>query len=158
MLFSFFLAPLEPQIPAVLEKEILSILGDVPTSPTLFSNPIQPNIAERWSHVLASGLDEEACKQLGNKYPTPENCRLIKPPSINQEVRMALSESVLRRDARLASLQQQVAASLSAIGLALTHMLKESGGGATRPTLSYSVMRGVYWPMYIIPSLSLDGS
>lgn len=79
--------------------------------------------------MLASGLDEEACKQLGNKYPTPENCKLIKPPSINQEVRMALSESVLRRDARLASLQQQVAASLSAIGLALTHMLKETGGG-----------------------------
>ena len=40
---------------------------------------------------------------------------------------MAIAESVSRRDARLSQLQQQLGASLSAIGVALTDMLKEEG-------------------------------
>lgn len=48
---------------------------------------------------------------------------MIKPPLINPEVKIAISESIIRRDERLSQVQHQIAAGLSAIGLALTRML-----------------------------------
>lgn len=72
---------------------------------------------------MTCGLDEETKKGLIEKYLSPENCPLIKPPLINPEVKIAISESIIRRDERLSQVQHQIAAGLSAIGLALTRML-----------------------------------
>lgn len=109
-----------------LQDEILSILGDDNPKDKPFSDPLQGDVASRWTHILATGLDEETRNKIINKYVTPENCPLMNPPNVNPEVKVAVPESVLKRDARLAQLQQQVGASLSAVGLALTNMLKEN--------------------------------
>lgn len=111
----------------VLQKEILSILGDDNTVRKLVGDPIHPTVASHWAKILTSGLDQDSRDELTTKYLTPENCTYLNPPSVNPEVKVAISESVSRRDARLSQLQQQLGASLSAIGVALTDMLKEEG-------------------------------
>lgn len=72
---------------------------------------------------MTGGLDEETKKGLIEKYLPPENCPLIKPPIINPEVKIAISESIIRRYERLSQVQHQIAAGLSAIDLSLTRML-----------------------------------
>nr|CAI5850807.1 unnamed protein product [Callosobruchus analis] len=67
-------------------------------------------------------------KALIDKYPPPDNAPLLGPPQLNRVVNQAISESVNRRDERLASLQRQLGASLSAIGLVVSDMLKEGEG------------------------------
>lgn len=111
----------------MLQNEILSILGDDNTPTKLVGDPIHATLACRWTNILTSGLDGNTRDALSNKYLPPENCKHLTPPKLNPEVKVAISDSVSRRDARLSGLQQQLGASLSAIGVALTDMLKEEG-------------------------------
>lgn len=76
----------------VLEKEILSILGDDKTVKESVGNPIHPNVIFRWTNILTSGLDQESREELTAKYLTPENCLYLNPPSINPGVKVAISE------------------------------------------------------------------
>lgn len=121
-----------PENPTSLGKDILSILGEEGTTKSTFAKPIQADVASRWDSILTRGLDEETKDVLINKYLPPENCQGINPPIINPEVKIAISESVIRRYTRLMQTQQQIASSLSAIGLALTTMLDKEEGEKNR--------------------------
>ncbi|CAH1980939.1 unnamed protein product [Acanthoscelides obtectus] len=74
-------------------------------------------------------LEEEEKNRLLEKYLPPENCTQVKAPTLNLEVKAAISSSVQKRDERLSALRRQIGASLSCIGSALTLILKEEGGG-----------------------------
>nr|CAH7766093.1 unnamed protein product [Callosobruchus chinensis] len=67
-------------------------------------------------------------KALLAKYPPPDNAPLLSPPQLNNVVNQAISEPVTRRDERLASLQRQLGASLSAIGSLISDMLNVGEG------------------------------
>ncbi|KAJ8913473.1 hypothetical protein NQ315_013853 [Exocentrus adspersus] len=111
-----------------LGDDILSLLGEDKTIEKSFAAPLHPDVASRWTYILSSGLEEQSRDNLMEKYLSPENCPLLNAPTVNPEVKAAVQEAILRRDARLAHLQQQIGASLSAIGLALTSMLKNKDG------------------------------
>lgn len=66
-------------------------------------------------------------KALIDKYPAPENLAILSPPFLNPEVKNAINNPVLKRDERLALLQKQIDAALTAIGLAVTSLLQEEG-------------------------------
>nr|CAI5858397.1 unnamed protein product [Callosobruchus analis] len=53
------------------------------------------------------------------------NCKLVAAPLLNEEVKVTVSESVLKRDERLATVQSQVGACLSALGKALNLLLQD---------------------------------
>ncbi|KAJ8977521.1 hypothetical protein NQ317_003028 [Molorchus minor] len=96
-----------------LQEDILTILGSDQESKKSFSDPIQIDVARRWSHILTSGLDDTVQKALLEKY-LPQ-----------RTVKIAVADSVIRRDTRLVALQQQVAASMSALGMVVTTLLSD---------------------------------
>ncbi|VEN49584.1 unnamed protein product [Callosobruchus maculatus] len=108
-----------------LDKDILSILGEEGLTKDLSADPIHADIASRWENILIGGLEEDTKKVLVDRYLPPSNCMAVTPPIMNPEVKIACSESVMRRDERISQVQHQIAAGLSAIGLALTRMLNK---------------------------------
>lgn len=86
-------------------------------------------MAQTWSSVVENGISSEERSQLVSKYPPPENAALLRVPVLNDTIKKATNESVVQRDARLAGLQEQISASISGIGLVISLMLGEEGGG-----------------------------
>ncbi|CAH1963654.1 unnamed protein product [Acanthoscelides obtectus] len=112
-----------------LEEDILNILGKNTIKQPDVGPAIHNDLAVRWAHNIQMGLEEEEKNRLLEKYLPPENCTQVKAPTLNLEVKAAISSSVQKRDERLSALQRQIGASLSCIGSALTLILKEEGGG-----------------------------
>lgn len=115
--------PQENEIP--LDEDILLFLGEVPTKDKKFGAKIQNDIASRWEHVATTGVSKEAGKDILQKYLTPENCSLIDPPTLNLEVKAALSEPLQKKDTAIHNKQKQIAAAVSCIGQALTRTLSQ---------------------------------
>ncbi|KAL4704780.1 hypothetical protein ACJJTC_015027 [Scirpophaga incertulas] len=81
-----------------LDSDVLDILGEDPTAPKVVSKEILPALAVRLEHIATSGLASELRKELQSKYVVPSNCPLIGAPSLNPEVKAAITDSVLKRD------------------------------------------------------------
>lgn len=92
-------------------------------------------MAKTWSGIIDNGIDQDERKNLISKYPIPTNVRRLKAPLLNEIIMKATSESVVKRDARLADLQNQLAAGISAIGGVIDSMLYEERGGGNRAHL-----------------------
>lgn len=112
-----------------LSQELLDLLGQEGCAPSVGGPAIQKDLAVRWNNILAKGLSKEVRDNIMGLYPPPENCTLLSSPNLNPVVAAAISESVKKRDARLALIQRQVGASLAAIGRVLTPLLSAEGGG-----------------------------
>ncbi|CAH2012914.1 unnamed protein product [Acanthoscelides obtectus] len=106
----------------------MSIFTAEGDSEKIFSAAIQPELAACWSKILTTGLSAETKETLIKKYLPPENCQELQPPLINPEVKRASPVNAVRRDERIARLQQQVRAATSAISLLIAEMLKKEGG------------------------------
>lgn len=111
-----------------IEPEILSILGEADDPKADGSEPVLPEIVSRWVKCLQQGLNEETKQGLLKKYLPPENFQQIQPPKINPEVRVAVAENTVRRDARLAAQQKQIGTAISIIASVMTKMIQ---GGVT---------------------------
>lgn len=111
-----------------LDEEVLSLFGKSVIQASDLSPPIQKDLSEIWAGILNTGLGDEERQELLRKFPHPENCRSLAPPKLNPLVISASSESVVRRDKRLCDMQAQISAAISAIGLAVTTLLKRGGG------------------------------
>lgn len=83
---------------------------------------IQTEIAIRWEQVVISGVNKDWRKEFYDKYLTPENCTLVDPPALNLEIKAAISESLLKKDA-IQSKQKEISAAVSCIGLAIQRAL-----------------------------------
>nr|CAI5825306.1 unnamed protein product [Callosobruchus analis] len=81
-----------------------------------------------WTRILSPGLAVETKENIIKKYLPPENCQELSPPLINPEAKKASPENFVRRDARIAQLQQQIGAATTAISILITDMLKKEGG------------------------------
>ncbi|VEN34578.1 unnamed protein product [Callosobruchus maculatus] len=108
--------------------EIISLFTAEGDTKQMFSPSIQPELAACWTKILISGLATETKENLIKKYLPPENCQELSAPLINPEVKRASPENSVRRDARIAQIQQQVGAATSAVSLLITEMLKKEGG------------------------------
>ncbi|KAF2899419.1 hypothetical protein ILUMI_06755 [Ignelater luminosus] len=74
------------------------------------------------------GLSLEDHAKLIAKHLPPENCLLLGVPKLDLEMVTAVSEPIAKRDDRLNQLQKLVGAILTAIGNAISLMLKKEGG------------------------------
>lgn len=60
-----------------------------------------------------------------NDYPIPKNCQALYPPKLNQIVGAAITDSSTRRDIKLSLNQTQIGAAVSAVGMAISSLLKD---------------------------------
>lgn len=111
-----------------LNENILKLLGNEGSATEKIAPSIHHDLAVRWELILKNGLDEGLRSDLINKYPPVKNCWLMAAPKLNLEVKAAISEMSYRRDERLAKVQAQVGASLSAIGRALSRLVEKKEG------------------------------
>lgn len=117
---------LEDATPPELDAEILQILGEDPTKPSVFGKQIQNDVAVRFEHIATTGLTKEDRKNLTDKYLVPENCKLVGAPALNPEIKAALSEMVVKRDKVIETKQSIMAAAISSLGQAITVLLSSN--------------------------------
>lgn len=105
-----------------LDQEILNLLGDTPSKEKKYGSHIKNEIAIRWNHILTTGLTKEDRKGLLDKYFIPENCKNIDAPILNPETKAALSEVLIKKDKAIETKQKRIAAAISSLGEAITHL------------------------------------
>lgn len=114
-----------------LDPSILSILGDEPVKEDRFSAAIHRDIANRWSDILVSGLKDDIRKDLLKNCDVPENLKLALPPLLNPEIKAAVNENVVRRDAILQEKQKHLACAITCISELMTSALSSAENIAT---------------------------
>lgn len=117
----------EEQLPTELAEATLGLLGDDPSRYDQRGPDIHVAVAERWSKILQDGLPKDQKRDLQGKYPTIGNCPLTKAPKINPEIKSALSQLAIKKDAFQYAAQNQLGAGINAIGAALTEILIAEG-------------------------------
>ena len=103
---------------------MLEVMGKRLDPERSLASAIHNDLVVRWSEIIKKGLPDEERTSLYKKYPVPENCMDIEPPKLNPEVKASLSESVVTRDSRLVMNQIKTRTCLSALGSALSMLLK----------------------------------
>ncbi|CAG9137648.1 unnamed protein product [Plutella xylostella] len=108
-----------------LDPEVLDLLGSDPTQIKEFGDDLHKEVANRWKHILLNGLTKEEKSELSKHYLPAENCAFIRPPKLNPEVKSALHDLNIKKDAYSEKKQDVMASCLSAIGKALNMTLTE---------------------------------
>lgn len=106
-----------------LDADLLEILGEDPTSTKEYGPDIQKDLAIRLSHITTSGLSKEIRKELKEKYLVPTNCKAIKAPVLNPEIRAALIDTQAKRDKGIENKQVLTSCALSSLSAAITLLL-----------------------------------
>lgn len=106
----------------ILDDDILLLLGDAPKTETTLGPSIHKDVARRWQDILAKGLSKEVKENILKEYLIPSNCDLLLSPALNPEVKAALHDSLVKRDASLLYRQNQLGIALSALA-AVTEMV-----------------------------------
>lgn len=88
------------------------------------SEPIQPELAARWTKLITEGLDKEARNNLIDKYPLPPNFQNALAPEMNPEILAILSDVSVKRDKRIIYRQNLIGKLMTSLGRALTCILK----------------------------------
>ncbi|XP_049886560.1 uncharacterized protein LOC126381061 [Pectinophora gossypiella] len=108
------------------DPDLLRELGDLDTDPTEFGENLQSDVAARFQKILQEGMKKDIKEELLKKYLFPKNVTLAKSPTLNPEIGAILPETCKQRDKRLAAKQDQLGKALSALGIALTSLLKKN--------------------------------
>ncbi|XP_060807715.1 uncharacterized protein LOC132903429 [Amyelois transitella] len=101
-----------------LDEDILGIFGEAPKEEVALGKPIHRDIASRWNDILAKGLTKEIKNNLIQGHLTPSNCELLIAPALNQEVKAALPEGLVKRDMAILQRQKDVGVAISALATA----------------------------------------
>jgi len=112
----------EKSAPPDLDDEVLCLLGEsrkeiVPEGP-----PLHEELARRWNSIASNGLSAEEMTKLRAKYPPPSNCTALFGPSLNPEVKAALSTFTLQRDNEIQLFQAQLGIGVTALATSLSTM------------------------------------
>ncbi|KAI8434109.1 hypothetical protein MSG28_012249 [Choristoneura fumiferana] len=102
-----------------LDTEILALLGDAPKSDIQFGKPTHKDLASRWQDILEKGLLKDVKEKILDSYLIPENCSLLVAPTLNPEVKVALAENMVKRDASLQAKQKQESIAIAALNQAI---------------------------------------
>lgn len=106
-----------------LDPDLLNILGEDPTASKEYGKEVQKDLAVRLNHIATSGLPKETRKELKEKYLIPANCKFIKAPTLNPEIRASLQESQAKRDKGIEYKQMLTSCALSSLAEAITLLL-----------------------------------
>ncbi|XP_053617933.1 uncharacterized protein LOC128679599 [Plodia interpunctella] len=135
-------APATPQaIPAgsqdlesELDSEVLALLGDAPKLDIKFGKPTHRDLASRWQEILSKGLQKPVKDKLMDEYLIPANCDMLVAQTLNPEVKVALADNMVRRDASLLAKQKQLSVAIAAINQAIELTIaKESHSKILKP-------------------------
>lgn len=107
-----------------LEDEILKILGEDPEQSDSTKSELHIAITSRWAKILTTGILEEERLKLKDKYPIPENLKLLNPPEVNPELLGTLQAHHKKRDSCYVDFQDQLAKGIAALGEALNLLLE----------------------------------
>ncbi|XP_063628984.1 uncharacterized protein LOC134800450 [Cydia splendana] len=106
-----------------LDDDVLQILGDDPSSATIYGKEVRAEIATRFTHVAIEGITKEIRKDLLSKYLIPANCVKIGAPKLNPEIKAAISENFAKRDKGIESKQKEMACAISCLSEIITSQL-----------------------------------
>lgn len=113
--------PVEDTTPAPeIDSEFLTALGDPADEKPIYGEKIHQNLADRWLPILRRGLSTENKDALMKELTIPENCKLLRAPTLNPEISAAITESARARDKKFEKAQQQLGLGISGINRALT--------------------------------------
>ncbi|KAI5634814.1 hypothetical protein NE865_12456 [Phthorimaea operculella] len=114
-------SPAKDTTPAVpIDTEFLTALGDQADEKPTYGENIHQNLADRWLPILRRGLSTENRDSLLKELTIPENCKLLRAPTLNPEISAAISESARTRDKKFEKAQQQLGLGISTLNRALT--------------------------------------
>lgn len=102
---------------------MLSALGDSIEEKPVYGENIHQSLAQRWSPILKKGLPKDTKEKLLKEYNIPENCKLLKAPTLNPEIKAAVSEIISNRDKIIQTKQDQLGVGLTALNKAITLLL-----------------------------------
>uniref|UniRef100_A0A2A4J384 Uncharacterized protein n=1 Tax=Heliothis virescens TaxID=7102 RepID=A0A2A4J384_HELVI len=71
------------EVPTELDPEIRLALGDPIEDNPKYGANILNDLAQRWLPILKKGLTKEVKENLLKEHHIPDNCRLLKSPSLN---------------------------------------------------------------------------
>lgn len=92
---------------------------------------LDSKLASRWSSYLTVGLDKDMKAGVFEKWAIPDNLKSLKPPRINDEIKLLASTDDLKKDSYLEHIQLCVGKGLSAFGAAFTILLQNPSQGET---------------------------
>jgi hypothetical protein len=107
----------------VIDAELLTALGDATDDVPKYGEKIHPDLAQRWLPLLRKGIEKESKDKLLKEYTIPENCKLLRAPSLNAEISAAVTDIARGRDKKIESSQQQLGIGISALNRAMTLLL-----------------------------------
>lgn len=84
-----------------LNAELLSALGDAPPETPTYGQKIHPDLAQRWLPILRKDLEKEVKENQVKEFTIPDNCKLLRAPSLNPEVSAPITETARQRDKKL---------------------------------------------------------
>ncbi|XP_049871769.1 uncharacterized protein LOC126370787 [Pectinophora gossypiella] len=105
----------EPSQSIVLDDDVLEILGEDPTATLKYGPDIRTELASRFQHIATEGLPREDRKKLIEKYPLPANCLHVGAPTINPEIKAALTDNIIKRDKGIESKQKEMASAITCL-------------------------------------------
>lgn len=114
--------PHEEGIPE-LDADILEILGNDPTHTNNFGNDIQKDLAVRLEHSTTDGLSKDTRKELMDLYVIPNNCELLCASILNPELKVTLTEQVIKGDRTFETKQKVTSAAMLSLGQTITDVL-----------------------------------
>ncbi|XP_039764335.1 uncharacterized protein LOC120636839 [Pararge aegeria] len=106
-----------------LEPELLHALGDAVDDIPIYGPDIHGKLAQRWLPILKKGLQAEIKEKLLKEYVAPDNCKLLKAPTLNPKISAAVADIVRARDRKLQTRQDQLGLGITAINKAMTLLL-----------------------------------
>lgn len=123
-----------------LDAEALEILGIDPTTTTQYGKEIHNELATRLQHIATTGLTKELRKELTDRYLIPANCIKIGAPSMNPEIKAAVTEVIMKRDKGIEARQKQLAAAISGLTAVLNNELdkKEKNSNTLKQLMDVS--------------------
>lgn len=106
-----------------LDPELLEALGETSDDIPVYGPNIHNKLAQRWLPILKKGLQAETKEKLLKEHAVPENCKLLKAPTLNPEIAAALADFSKGRDKKLQAKQDQLGLGITAINRAMTLLL-----------------------------------
>ncbi|KAG6461395.1 hypothetical protein O3G_MSEX012599 [Manduca sexta] len=106
-----------------LDPQLLEALGDATDDTPIYGPDIHTSLAQRWLPILKKGIQAEAKTKLLKEYTIPDNCKLLKAPTLNAEISAAVTDLVRNRDKKLQAKQDQLGLGIAAINKAMSLLL-----------------------------------
>lgn len=107
-----------------LDPNILAALGEIVDESPEFGEKIHESLTKIWTPLLKKGMSKESREKMLKEYLIPENCPLLKAPTLNPEIMAAITETGRFRDKKMSSTQQQLGVGIAAINRGLNILLK----------------------------------